>query len=93
LDGRECHELSDGESMVKPLEFPDAPEKKLSSPASDLAPRGYLQNELVMDMRPSQAATNNYELTENLSICLLVLENKNSQKQHNELLISSYSNH
>jgi hypothetical protein len=74
LDGRECHELSDGESMVKPLEFPDAPEKKLSSPASDLAPKGYLQNELVMDMRPSQAATNNYELTENLSVRHYCLE-------------------
>jgi hypothetical protein len=60
--------------MVKPLEFPDAPEKKLSSPASDLAPKGYLQNELVMDMRPSQAATNNYELTENLSVRHYCLE-------------------
>lgn len=44
LDPIECHELSVGESMVKPLLlFPDAPEKKLSSPTSDLlAPREYL---------------------------------------------------
>jgi hypothetical protein len=44
LDGTECHELSFGESMVKPLVFVDAPEKKLSSPTSDLAPREYLHN-------------------------------------------------
>jgi len=49
LDGREFHEFSVGESIVKPLEFPDAPEKKLSSPASALAPRGYLHNQSVMD--------------------------------------------
>jgi hypothetical protein len=49
LDGSEFHELSVGESIVKPLEFPDAPEKKLSSPASALAPRGYLNNQLVKD--------------------------------------------
>lgn len=60
--------------MVKPLEFPDAPEKKLSSLASDLAPIGYLQNELVMDMQRSQAATNNYELPENLSVRHYCLE-------------------
>ena len=44
LDGIECHELSVGDSTVNPLVFADAPEKKLSSPISDLAPREYLHN-------------------------------------------------